>query len=365
MLSSHPVAPPRIVLAAASLVLACNDAGPADTSASSTTGDATTTTSVDTTSTTITTTGPVTTGAPLTTGDSDGGTSTTTTGDLTTSSSTTDDNTTGGLARCPQVAAPAQLSIVADDQIHETSGLVASRSQPGVFWLHNDSGDGARFFAVDAGGARLGTFEVEDALAIDWEDMSSGPGPTAGEWLYFGDIGDNPEVRPSITVYRVPEPDAAAAGGATVTVEGVEAIELVYPDEPHNAETLMIDPQTGDLVIVAKGDPTRIFRLPGPVAAGGPYTLEEVAPIQFPAIVATGGDISPAGDFIAVRTYFQAFLWLRPPGASIADAFAGEPCTIPLALEAQGETLAVAPDASGYYTMSEGDAVPLWWYAFE
>lgn len=365
MLSSHPVAPPRIVLAAASLVLACNDAGPADTSASSTTGDATTTTSVGTTSTTITTTGPVTTGAPLTTGDSDGGTSTTTTGDLTTSSSTTDDTTTGGLARCPQVAAPAQLAIVADDQIHETSGLVASRSQPGVFWLHNDSGDGARFFAVDEGGARLGTFEVEDALAIDWEDMSSGPGPTAGEWLYFGDIGDNPEVRPWITVYRVPEPDAAAAGGATVTVEGVEAIELVYPDEPHNAETLMIDPQTGDLVIVAKGDPTRIFRLPGPVAAGGPYTLEEVAPIQFPAIVATGGDISPAGDFIAVRTYFQAFLWLRPPGASVADAFAGEPCTIPLALEAQGETLAVAPDASGYYTMSEGDAVPLWWYYFE
>ncbi|WAS95956.1 hypothetical protein [Nannocystis punicea] len=355
------MASPRIVLAAASLVIACNDAGPAGASASSTTAESTTTTSTDTT-----TTEPVTTGAPVTTGDSDGGT--TTTGEVTTtapSTTTGDDTTTGGLTRCPAVAPPAQVSIVADDQIYETSGLVASRTQPDVFWLHNDSGDEPRFFAIDAAGTRLGTFEVEGAIAIDWEDMSSGPGPDEGEWLYFGDIGDNPEVRPNVTLYRVPEPDAAAAAGATVTVTGVEAIELVYPDEPHNAETLMIDPQTGDLVIVAKGDPTRIFRLPGPVAAGGPYTLEEVAPIDFPAVVATGGDISPAGDFIAVRTYAQAFLWLRPPGATIADAFAGTPCTIPLALETQGETLTVAPDASGYYTMSEGDAVPLWWYAFQ
>ncbi|MDC0720989.1 hypothetical protein [Nannocystis bainbridge] len=358
------MASPRILLAAASLVLACNDAGPAGASASATTGELTT----STTSTDTSTGGPLTTGGSLTTGDSeDGTTTTTTTGDpLPTSTSTTtgDDTTTGGLTRCPVVAPAAQVSIVADDDIHETSGLIASRTQTDVFWLHNDSGDGPRFFAIDPTGARLGAFEVDGAQAVDWEDMSSGPGPTAGEWLYFGDIGDNPESRQSITVYRVPEPDAAAAGGETVTIEGVEAIELTYPDEPHNAETLLVDPQTGDLVIVAKGDPTRIFRLPGPVAAGGPYVLEEVAPIQFPAVVATGGDISPAGDFIAVRTYGQAFLWLRLPGDSIADAFAGEPCTIPLAIETQGETLAIAPDASGYYTMSEGDAVPLWWYGF-
>lgn len=341
-------------------MIACGDAGPPGASATGTTDPTTTTT-------TTTTTGETASGEPVTTGGSTGTSAepTTTTTTTTTTATTGEDSTTGLLSECPAVASAAQVVIVAVDGISETSGLVESRSQPGVFWLHNDSGDGPRFFAVDAAGARLGAFEVDGAEADDWEDMSSGPGPSPGEWLYFGDIGDNDEERPSVTVYRVPEPDAAAASGGTLVVSGVEAIELVYPDAPHNAETLLVDPQTGDLVIVAKGDPTRIFRLPGPVAAGGPHTLEEVAPIQFPAVVATGGDISPAGDFIAVRTYAQAFLWLRPPGTSIADAFAGEPCTIPLAIEKQGETLAIAHDGSGYYTLSEGEAAPLWWYAFE
>ncbi|MBZ5711060.1 hypothetical protein [Nannocystis pusilla] len=355
------MAAPRLVLAAACLVIACNDAGPAGASASST-GDATSTS----TSTSTSAGDPVTTGAPDTTG----GTATggPTTGDSSTTTTTTttgDDSDTGALLECPLVGPPAQVTIVDLDEVHEASGLVESRSQPGVFWVHNDSGDEPRFFAFDAAGALLGSFEVDGAVAIDWEDMSAGPGPTAGEWLYFGDIGDNSETRPFITVYRVPEPDVAAAADDLVVISAVEAIELVYPDEPHNAETLMVDPQTGDLVIVAKGDPTRIFRAPGPVAAGGPYTLEEIAPIQFPATVATGGDISPTGDFIAVRTYAQAFLWLRPPGTSLADALAGEPCTLPLAIEPQGETLTIAHDRSGYYTFSEGDHVPLWWYAFE
>ena len=326
-------------------MIACSDAGPAGASAS-TTGDATST------STSTSTGEPVTTGAPLTTG-STGDSGGLTTGDpttTTTTTSSTDGDDTGPLLECPAVAPPSQVKIVDLEQVYEASGLIASRTQPGVFWVHNDSGDEPRFFAIDADGALLGEFELGGAIAIDWEDM------------YFGDIGDNPELRPFVTVYRVREPDAAAG---SATLSAVEAIELVYPDEPHNAETLMVDPQTGDLVIVAKGDPTRIFRLPGPVAAGGPYMLEEIAPIQFPATVATGGDISPTGDFIAVRTYAQAFLWLRPSGTTIADAFASEPCPLNLAIETQGETLTVAHDRSGYYTLSEGDAVPLWWYAFE
>jgi hypothetical protein len=356
------VSAPRIVLAAVALVIACNDAGSAGASASDSTG-ATTSSSTDaTTSTTGAATS--TSAADPTTTDAD----TTTSGEPTTSttSSTTGEDSEGDLlTRCPQVAPPAQRALVTDIELTETSGLIESRTHPGVFWLHNDSGDTPRFFAIDAAGARLGAFDLAAVAAVDWEDMSSGPGPTPGEWLYFGDIGDNDEKREFVTVYRVPEPDLAALTGETAVLSGAEAIRLVYPDKPHNAETLLVDPQTGDLVIVAKGEPTRIFRLPGPVAAGGPHTLEEIAPIQFPAPVATGGDISPRGDFIAVRTYTHAFLWLRPPGASIADAFAGEPCTIPLAVEIQGETLAIAHDSAGYYTLSEGVNSPLWWYAFE
>ncbi|MCB9703357.1 MAG: hypothetical protein H6711_15810 [Myxococcales bacterium] len=279
--------------------------------------------------------------------------------------STGGESSGGLLDHCPTVATPIKVATIQDPEIDEASGLVASRSQPGVFWTHNDSGDGPRIFAIDGSGATLGTFTLKGAKADDWEDMAIGPGPSPGEWLYLGDIGDNSEVRRSITVYRVREPDAASAGGGAVAVDGAQAIALTYPDGAHNAETLMVDPQTGDLVIVAKGDPTRVFTLAAPIAAGGPFELAELAPINAPATFATGGDISPLGDFIAVRTYFEAHLWLRPPGASVGEALAGEPCTIPLAIELQGETLAIDPEGAGYYTLSEMAAQPLWRMAFE
>lgn len=347
-MATHPLA------LALLLVIACNDSEATSASSSTTTGI---------TTTTGTTADPTSTSDPLTTTATTGATTTTTTTDPLTTTTTTGGPLT--LTECPTVAAPVQVATVDDPSITESSGLIASRTQPGVFWVHNDSGDKARFFALDAAGARLGTFKIKDIDADDWEAMAAGPGPAPGEWLYFGDIGDNPEKRDVITVHRLPEPDAAAAGGGAVFVDGAEAIDLVYPDAPHNAETLLVDPQSGDLLIVIKDDPTRIFHLPAPLTAGGPHTLAELVPIAFPATVATGGDISPLGDFIVVRTYAQAFLWLRPPGVALADAFAAEPCAIPLAIEPQGETISVARDGSGYYTLSEGEARPLYWYAFE
>lgn len=350
----------RAAIAVILLAIACNDPAPA-TTATDTTGDPSTTSS---------TTGAPTTGPGATTSTTALPTTGTTTAELTTTdtSTTGTSTTTGGdepLTRCPVVAEPVKAAIVSDPEITETSGLIASRTQPGVFWVHNDSGDLPRVFAVDNAGATLGVFNLVGADAVDWEDIASGPGPTPGEWLYLGDIGDNPEERATITIYRVPEPDVLAAGGGTVDVTGVEAIELAYPDAPHNAEALLVDPQSGDLVIVIKSNPTRIFHLPGPIAAGGPYTLEEVAPIDFPTSIATGGDVSPLGDFVAVRNYAIAFLWLRPPGTTLAEAFASPPCAIPLAVEPQAEALTIAPDGRGYYTLGEGVGSLLWWFAFE
>lgn len=349
------------------VVFACNNADPSDTAAAGATD-------VGSSSGT----GPGTTGAPTSgvgtstgvddvTGSSGGFVTDTTDGLTSSATTTTAEDTTGEPPLvCPQVADAVIAAELADEDLQEVSGLIASRTQPGVFWLHNDSGDDPRFFAVDAGGQRLAVYNVGGAEAVDWEDMASGPGPSAGEYLYFGDIGDNAEERDKITIYRVPEPDAASVrDGGEVEVDAVEVIDLVYPDGPHNAETLLVDPRTGDLVIVAKGDPTRVFQVPGPVAAGGPYMLEEVVPIDVSSVIATGGDVSPGGEYIAVRTYTEARLWLRHPGTSIAEAFAGEPCVIPLAYEKQGETLTFAGDGGGYYTVSEGEDVPVHWYAFE
>lgn len=258
-----------------------------------------------------------------------------------------------------------ELAKIKNPAINEASGMVASREQADVLWVHNDSGDGARVYAMTTAGETIGSFVLDGVLALDWEDMAIGPGPMPGKdgwWLYMGDIGDNAKLRPWVSIYRIPEPNAADAMGGELTVKGVETFNLIYPDGPHDAETLLVDPVTGELVIVIKGDKSGVYRLEGPLTEGGTFMLEEVKPVNVPLVITTAGDVSPLGDFVIVRTYIDAMLWLRPPGTSLSDAFKGEPCEVPVKLEIQGETVAIAGDASGYYTLSEKEAQPLWWY---
>ena len=39
---------------------------------------------------------------------------------------------------------------ISDPRITESSGLAASKLHPGVYWTHNDSGDGPYVYAIDS-----------------------------------------------------------------------------------------------------------------------------------------------------------------------------------------------------------------------
>ena len=43
--------------------------------------------------------------------------------------------------------------VVTHPPLEEMSGIVPSRRYPGIFWVHNDSGDEARLFAIRADGS--------------------------------------------------------------------------------------------------------------------------------------------------------------------------------------------------------------------
>ena len=272
-----------------------------------------------------------------------------------------------GWADCPQFDDPVQIGSVQSVAVTEASGMVASRKNPGVLWVHNDSGDSARVFAMGMDGANLGTFNIVGITARDWEDIALGPGPVAGEdYLYIGDIGDNNGVYSSIVVQRVLEP-SVGPGGGTVDVYGVESIELVYPaSEKMDAETLLIDPVNGDLYIISKREiPCRIFRAAYPQSTATTTTLEYLGQLAMPRGYgwAVGGDISPSGDRIIVRggirygsIYFQyqAAFWARPEGATVADVLTSTGCLVPLAYEPQGEAICFNQYGCGYFTVSEG-----------
>jgi hypothetical protein len=110
-------------------------------------------------------------------------------------------------AQTPPYTDGVKLADVEASFIDEASGIADSRTNPGVIWLHNDSGDGAYLYGVDRKGKLKALYLVRSAAASDWEDMAWGPGPDGkGNFLYMGDIGDNPSSRTDAVVYRIAEP---------------------------------------------------------------------------------------------------------------------------------------------------------------
>jgi hypothetical protein len=291
-------------------------------------------------------------------------------------------------ALCTAKRAAREEATVASADLIEISGVVASRRDGSVLFAHNDSGDSARFFAIGRSGEDIATYTVTGADAVDWEDIAEGPGPEPGRsYIYLADIGDNRAQRPDITLYRVSEPDIPPKRGATIAITDVERITLRYPDRPHDAETLLVDPVSGEIVILTKeiGGPAMSFHIDAPQRTDGTLTLRAAGQIDFAELDAnlavpadapplprtlgslpTGGDVSATGDVIAVRTYAWIWVWARDSGTSLADALALPPaCVAPSALEPQGEALAIDTDGRGYTTASEGAHVPLHHYRAE
>lgn len=273
---------------------------------------------------------------------------------------------------CPKFDSGVSIGQVASRDIDETSGLVVSRRHADVLWLHNDSGDSARVFAVQPAGALLGIFTLPTVEAIDWEDIAVGPGPRAGRsYLYIADIGDNRRRRTEgVFLYRVPEPPLTASpeDPARGHLGPLERFRLRYPDGPHDAETLLVDPTTGEVVVLTKAlfRAPRIFyidALDKPLATfegGEPLDLK-AAGIR--ALLPTGGDVSADGRWVLVRSYRSAYLWHRAEGQRLHEVFGSRACPVPVAAEVQGEAIGFSADGQSYYTISEGRHPSVFQYA--
>lgn len=265
---------------------------------------------------------------------------------------------------------PVTLATLEDRRINESSGLVASRRNPGLFWTHNDSGDGPFIYAFDRAGRSRGTWRVDGARARDWEDIATGPGPAPGQsYLYVGDIGDNEKKRDSIVVYRFPEPevrpeDVGATSENPRVSNAAETIQLKYPDGPHNAEALLVHPASGDLYVVTKtADSAGVYKLAAPFDTEGVKTLERVAVLHGPEFfgaLITGGDISPDGRRVVLCDYAQGYELTLPTGSkSFEDVWRQTPIAIPLGARRQGESVCYRLDGAALLATSESTPTPL------
>lgn len=265
---------------------------------------------------------------------------------------------------------PARLvAELQNARVSESSGMAASRRNPGLFWTHNDSGSRPEIFLFDREGRDRGTWVLRGATLKDWEDMAAGPGPIPGEmYLYIGDIGDNSRVRPEIVVYRVPEPPAASPGRRTAPAT---AIRLRYPDGPYDAEALLVHPLTADIYIVTKrrtAAESVVFKAAAPHRSRGVQTLKRVALLNIPsqfdlpflARQITGGSISPDGRSIALTDYFRAYIATAPSGAAFDEVWSQPLRPTDVGVRRQGEAITWSLDGRSLWLTSEGSPCPLY-----
>jgi hypothetical protein len=267
--------------------------------------------------------------------------------------------------------APGVTVTVLPPPLTEVSGLGHSRANPDVFWMHNDSGDLPRVYAVSRTGRLLGTYTLGGAAAEDWEDMAIGPAPGGASFLYVADIGDNFGQRTAIQVYRVTEPRVTSnQAPVRLTLTDVVTYPLVYEDGPRDAEAFMVDPLTGDFYVVSKRelDGNRLYRAAAP-PPGQTNTLVRAG--VFPFTGSTAADISADGLQVLVRRYsnsavspltppgLAASYWRRSNASTSLVALLAQPGeVIPLVAEAQGEAVAFDASGQGFYTTTEYGSLP-------
>ncbi len=261
-------------------------------------------------------------------------------------------------------AGPVDQGELDNTALSEVSGLVASRKNPGALWVHNDSGGEAAVYLISHEGKTLATYTLANVKSRDWEDMAVMPGPDPDQtYLYVGDIGDNEAQYATKRIYRFAEPQLSeTALNDTLplvdTIRTVETLEFAYPDGARDAETLLVDPLDQAVYVISKRESfVNIYQtaFSGQTAVD---TVEKVGQLPHEQVgileQLVGGDISPDGQEILLKSYVQMFYWQRPDDTtSLVALLQTEPTVLPYQPEPQGEAVGFATDGSGYYTLSE------------
>lgn len=264
---------------------------------------------------------------------------------------------------------PKVLGAIKSDEITESSGIVESRCNKNVLWTHNDSGDGNYIYALNLQGQKLGTFRVTGAKNSDWEDIATFKTQTGECFLYIGDIGNNELEGRQQIIYRVREPtvtgDTNTNRSTAIDTEQSETIKFLYPDTPHNAETLMIHPTTGEIYILTKesGNPAGVYKLAANYNLDSTNQLQKISDFTVPAVpygLLTGGEISPDGKRTVVCDYFAGYEIELPQNAkSFDDIWKQKPVKIDLGERKQGEAVGYSADGKSIYATSEKKNSPL------
>jgi hypothetical protein len=252
-------------------------------------------------------------------------------------------------------------------ELHEASGIARDPRRADLFWTHNDSGNEPELYAIDLNGNVLRVVPILGVPARDLEDLAIGPCP-GGACLYLADIGDNLGVHSSVSVHRLPLPSLPGPRGSLEVdappVEAEVSWRLVYEDGARDAESLAVDSERSELIVVSKGRSGEIALYSARIAdlhdgSTEPDTLRRIGRLPLPIGVnagqfVTAADLSPDATTLAVRSYTTLYQFAWTGSAAFDTTSVPGWASLIAAREAQGEGMAWDVAGEALILVSEG-----------
>lgn len=239
--------------------------------------------------------------------------------------------------------------------LREISGIISGNKNNKWVYVHEDSGNDNEMYIYNKSGKYQGYINLNGLKNNDWEDIAIGPGPVEGEkYIYIADFGDNNAVRKNISIVRFVEPNLSLLDSNFVyQVNEYDVIAFEYPDGPRDAEALLINPITKDLIIVTKREANcHVYSLPYPQRTDQKNMAIFHGKLPFRRIVA--GDMNRTGTKILLKDEGAIYLW-NVENNPIETLFKQTPKKVNYTPEVQGEALGWDDDGQGYFHISETD----------
>ena len=262
------------------------------------------------------------------------------------------------------------------DDLMEASGMQASFSRKGDFFVHNDEGEPV-LYAIDESGADLGSISIVPAKNKDWEDITSVP-VDGDRWIVAGDIGDNKAKRKFIKLYFAEEPKTGNHDRYSGRQDLKHALTLKYPDGPHDCESMAYDPVGKQILLLTKRDkPARLYSVDLETALTQAHAelkfVGSIAKLRPPTSSdrfhwggrtdyisqPTGFDISADGSEAVIITYRSLYRFRRDPGEDWLSALQKKPEEVVGPPSPQNEAISYSVDGKAIHVTTEKQPAPV------